>query len=96
MQEASTILIRPMLTEKSTKMTESCNQVSFEVADWANKHQVKSAVESHFGVRVLSVRTQMNHGKTKRRRQSVCKFSNWKKAIVHLADGHKIDFFAGE
>jgi large subunit ribosomal protein L23 len=93
---AQEILKRPIITERATMLTERFNQVAFEVHREANKHQIRDAVETVYGVRVEDVRTMVVPGKLKRRGASVGKRPNWKKAIVTLAEGDVIDFFATE
>lgn len=90
------ILRRPIITERATEATERANKVMFEVEKSANKNQIRDAVETVYGVKVDSVRTLIVHGKLKRRGTSVGKRPNWKKAIVTLAQGSVIDFFATE
>jgi large subunit ribosomal protein L23 len=69
--------------------------VLFRVHRIANKLQIREAVEKLFNVRVTKVRTQVVRGKTVRRGRFEGKRSNWKKAIVSLADGDSIEFFQG-
>lgn len=90
------ILLKPWLTEKATQATERDNKVTFKVYSGANKHQIRDAVKNRYKVDVKTVRTLTNPGKLKRRGQSVGKRPNWKKAIVTLANGQVIDFFAAE
>lgn len=90
------ILVRPIITERATTAQERLGQVTFEVKKAANKNQIKSAVETIYGVSVSAVRTMTMPGKLKRRGQSIGKRPNWKKAIVQLKEGDKIDFFAAE
>ncbi len=89
------VLKRPVVTEKSTALREDENQYAFEVALDANKIEIRRAVESTFGVRVLDVRTQIVRGKMKRFRRGFGKKPNWKKAVVTLREGDFIDFFEG-
>lgn len=89
------VLIRPVVTEKSTALREEENQYAFEVALGANKVEIRSAIESAFGVRVVGVRTQVVRGKMKRFKRGIGKKPNWKKAVVTLRDGDMIDFFEG-
>ncbi len=89
------VLKRPVVTEKSTALREEDNQYAFEVALDANKIEIRRAVESSFGVRVLDVRTQVVRGKMKRFRRGFGKKPNWKKAVVTLREGDVIDFFEG-
>ena len=94
--EAQEILLRPIITEKATGLSERFNQVAFKVHAEANKFQIRTAIESVYGVKVRKVRTLTNPGKLKRRGTSVGKRPNWKKALVTLASGETIDFFATE
>lgn len=89
------ILRRPIaLTEKSTQLREKSNQVVFEVVRTANKTQIKDAVESLFGVKVIGVNTMIYRGKDRRMGRGYAKLQNWKKAVVTLKEGDSIDFFA--
>ncbi len=87
------ILRRPLLTEKSTRMQDSLNQVVFEVDRGANKIQIQQAVEKRFNVKVEKVRTMHFMGKLKRQGRFEGRRSSWKKAVVVLAEGQKIEFF---
>ena len=93
---AENILIRPILTEKANILRES-NQYVFEVAKDANKIEIKKAIEAKFDVKVKKVRTIMVKGKRKamftRRGRFQGKRRDWKKAIVVLEPGYKIDIF---
>ena len=93
MAELQNILIRPVVTEKSTHLSEVENTYVFEVGARANKQEIKAAVESLFGVTVADVRTLNVRGKTKRFGRFFGKRSNWKKAYVKLADGDFLNFF---
>ena len=93
--EMQKVIIQPLLTEKGTSLQETLNQVQFKVDMRANKIQIRDAVEKLFEVKVLSVRTQIVRGKMKRRGRFEGKRSNWKKAIVSLAEGETIEFFQG-
>ena len=62
MKELSQVLIRPVITEKSTDLTTQANKYIFEVAVNANKHEIRQAVEKYFGVRVLDVHTMNMNG----------------------------------
>jgi large subunit ribosomal protein L23 len=88
------IIRRPLLTEKGTLMSEVVNKVLFEVTLRANKIEIRKAVEKIYNVKVTSVHTQVVRGKIKRVGRSVGRRPNWKKAIVTLAEGSAIDFFA--
>ncbi len=89
------IIIRPIITEKSTMLKEKYNQVAFEVAMNANKKEIKEAVEKLFNVKVVKVRTMIIRGKKRRLGFFEGKRPNWKKAIITLAPGSKIEFFEG-
>ncbi|MDD2605509.1 MAG: 50S ribosomal protein L23 [Desulfobacterales bacterium] len=89
------IIVRPVITEKTTVQKDERNQISFEVARRANRVEVKRAVEKIFNVRVAAVNTQHVRGKIKRRGRIVGKRKDWKKAIVTLMPGERIEFFEG-
>ena len=92
------ILIKPILTEKMTVQGEKLNRYGFIVDTRANKIQIKDAVESMYGVVVTDVNTLNYMGKTKSRMTKnglmVGRTNNFKKAIVTLKDGDKIDFYS--
>ena len=94
--ESADILQAPVLTEKASGTSEALNQVALRVHPKANKDQIRDAVQSHYGVVVSKVRTMLVAGKLKRRGRSVGRRPTWKKAIVTLAEGHNIDFYAAE
>ena len=94
MAELHDILIRPLINEKSAHLSANENVYAFEVGETANKHEIKSAVEQVFGVKVTDVRTARVRGKTRRRGRYLGKRSNWKKAYVRLAEGDSLSFFA--
>ena len=87
-------LLRPVITEKAMKSSEN-GQVTFRIPLTATKTEVKAAVEALFGVKVKFVNTVRTNGKTKRFRGEVGKRSDFKKAIVTLAEGQNIDFTTG-
>lgn len=91
---AQEIIIKPVITEKATMLKEEGNQVVFQVARDANKVQIRRAVEELFGVKVVSVRTEIAGGKWKRRGMSYGKRPNWKKAIVRLSPNSELDLLA--
>ena len=95
MRDPHQIIRRPLITEKTTTMTEKDNKVVFEVDGSANKIEVKRAVERMFEVKVLGVRTQWVHGKLKRLGRHQGRRPDWKKAIVTLQQGDKIELFQG-
>ncbi len=89
------IIKRPLNTEKTNIQKEVSNQVTFEVDRRANRIEIKKAIETAFKVKVVGVKTMQIKGKTKRRGRFVGKRRNWKKAIVTLMPGERIDFFEG-
>ena len=91
----SDVLKRPLITEKSTLLKGAANTVLFVVDSRANKNEVADAVEKSFKVKVVDVRTLNMPGKTKRRGRTVGLRPGWKKAIVTLKEGDKIEFFEG-
>jgi large subunit ribosomal protein L23 len=92
---AREILIRPLMTEKSMRQKDEQNTVSFRVRPDANKVEIRVAVESVFNVKVASVRTASFEGKLKRMGRHEGRRPAFKKAIVKLAPGHKIDLVEG-
>tara|TARA_B110001454_G_scaffold211177_1_gene226525 strand:- start:985 stop:1278 length:294 start_codon:yes stop_codon:yes gene_type:complete len=86
-----TLIQSPYVTEKSTSVGE-LNQVVFKVSISANKLEIKTAVEQLFDVKVDSVTTSTQKGKTKRNRFGTYKRSNFKKAFVSLKEGSEIQF----
>ncbi|MDA9762061.1 50S ribosomal protein L23 [Desulfobacterales bacterium] len=89
------IIIRPLITEKTSIQKEDHNQVTFEVDRRANRVEIRRAIENIFNVRVANVRTMQVKGKVKQRGRIVGKRRDWKKAIVNLMPGERIDFFEG-
>jgi len=88
------VILSPVITEKSTKLSEF-NQVVFRVALDAQKPAIAKAVETLFKVKVKAVNTQVVKGKTKTARGRAYKRSDYKKAIVTLVEGHQIDITTG-
>jgi large subunit ribosomal protein L23 len=91
---AHQIIIRPLITEKNTNLM-ALNKYSFEVGRGANKMQIKEAIESIFKVTVTGVHTMNVRGKLRRRGQRFGYTPDWKKAIVTLAEGDRIELFEG-
>ena len=91
--EAHQVILSPLVTEKGTHQFTRHNAYPFQVNLWANKDQIRHAVEELFGVRVTKVRTQMRQGKKRRYRFRVGKLPAWKKAIVTLHEEDRIEFF---
>jgi large subunit ribosomal protein L23 len=88
------IILRPLITEKAQIMT-GINKYAFEVDSRANKLQIKEAVEVAFNVNVREVNTMVMKGKRKRYGRALAKRPDWKKAVVTLAPGEKIELFEG-
>ncbi|MFA5479392.1 MAG: 50S ribosomal protein L23 [Candidatus Muiribacteriota bacterium] len=88
------IIRTPLISEKGVSMMED-NKYCFKVAPYANKHEIKDAVEKIFNVSVTKVNTVKYDGKLKRQGIHVGKRPQWKKAIVTLKEGNKIEVFEG-
>jgi large subunit ribosomal protein L23 len=86
---------RPLNTEKTTLQKETVNQVTFEVDQRANRIEIRRSVEEVFKVKVANVNTLHVKGKIKRRGRTLGKRKDWKKAIVTLMPGERIEFFDG-
>jgi large subunit ribosomal protein L23 len=109
MRSPETVIKRPLLTEKGSTLKETGGlaslegvdpeqiqpQIMFEVLRDANKIEIKHAVEKLWNVEVLKVRTSVVRGKEKRVGRHIGRRSNWKRALVTLAAGQKIEFFEG-
>lgn len=89
------VLIKPLLTEKSSIETESTNRYVFKVQRKSNKYQIREAVEKMFDVKVTNVKTAVLPGKVKRSGKGVKKTSSWKKAYVQIQEGQKLELFKG-
>jgi large subunit ribosomal protein L23 len=93
-QQMFDIILSPVITEKATNLSEH-NQVTFRVPLTATKREVKAAVEGLFNVEVTAVNTIRVMGKVKRLRGRVGRRSDYKKAVVTLAEGARIDITTG-
>lgn len=89
---AHQIILRPLITEKNTNRM-VLNKYSFEVDRHASKPQIKQAIEEIFGVTVTDVHTMNQRGKRRRRGNRFGYTADWKKAIVTLSEGDRIDLF---
>jgi large subunit ribosomal protein L23 len=89
------IIRGPVITEKTTLQKELHNQITFKVDKRANRVEIKKAVEQGFQTKVQQVRTIQVKGKVKQRGRIIGKRSDWKKAIVTLMPGQRIEFFEG-
>ncbi len=95
MRDPRDVIIRPVVTERSTIAMDEQNTVTFVVAKDANKIEIRRAVESLFDVKVRKVRTMNVRGKWRRVGRSLGKKPGYKKAIVKLAEGERIDVYEG-
>ena len=93
MKPARKVILKPLVTEKSTDLRVKEDKYAFEVDLKANKPEIKKAIEELFKVNVVGVHTMIVHGKVKRMGRFEGKRPNWKKAIVSFKKGEKIDFF---
>jgi large subunit ribosomal protein L23 len=89
------VLKRPIVTEKTGVQSDSENRYSFEVDVRANKLQVKEAVEKAFSVKVVAVNVINVRGKARRMGRVQGRTPNWKKAVVTLVTGQRIQLFEG-
>jgi large subunit ribosomal protein L23 len=89
------IIRGPVVTEKTTLQKELHNQLTFKVDKRANRVEIRDAVEKNFNTKVKHIRTIQVKGKVKQRGRILGKRKDWKKAIVTLMPGQRIDFFEG-
>jgi large subunit ribosomal protein L23 len=89
------IIKKVLITEKSTIVKDEWNQYVFSVDRRANKVEIGKAIEKLFKVRVIEVRTMNVLGKKKRLGKSVGEKPSWKKAVVKLAEGNRIEIYEG-
>ena len=87
------VIIKPLVTEKSTHQQATRNAYAFQVHPEANKHQIKQAVEQIYQVKVTDVRTMNRKGKPRRTRAGITHTSDWKRAIVVLDENSRIELF---
>ena len=87
------VIIKPLVTEKSTHQQATRNSYAFQVHPGANKQQIKHAVEKIYDVKVADVRTMNRKGKPRRAKFKMTKTSDWKRAIVVLAEDSRIELF---
>lgn len=92
------IIIKPIVTEKATAIAEKFNRAAFRVQPTANKIEIKNAIEQLYNVTVVDVNTSNYHGKSKSRFTKAGLVNGhtaiYKKAVVTLKEGDKIDFFS--
>ena len=89
------VVVRPLITEKTSAAYQDRSEYTFEVHPDASKPQIRQAIEELFGVKVTGVWTSNVRGKEKRMGQSMGRRPNWKKAIVKLKEGDSIEIFEG-
>jgi large subunit ribosomal protein L23 len=89
------VIIRPVISEKSYNLIESEGQYTFQVDRRANKNQIRRAVESAFDVKVQKVNTVNVRSKPKRQGLTRGRTATWKKAVVKLVEGDRIELFEG-
>jgi large subunit ribosomal protein L23 len=87
------VIIKPLVTEKSTHQQNTRNSYAFQVNTAANKHQIKDAIERQYNVKVVDVRTMNRKGKPRRSKFKMTTTSDWKKAIVELDENSRIELF---
>ncbi len=89
------VVLRPLLTEKGTRLKDEGNQYVFKVARTATKVEIKRAIEQLFKVTVLDVRTLRVRGKVKRLGRFQGRRADWKKAVATLKTGESIELYEG-
>jgi large subunit ribosomal protein L23 len=89
------MIVRPLITEKSSAAYQDRGEYTFEVHPKASKPQIRGAIEQLFAVRVVGVWTSNHRGKVKRLGKTAGRRPNWKKAVVKLAEGDSIPIFEG-
>lgn len=87
------VIIRPLVTEKTTHQQNTRNAYAFEVHPAANKQQIKQAVENLYEVKVVDVRTMNRKGKPRRTKFKMTTTSDWKRAVVVLDENSRIELF---
>ena len=95
MRDARDIIVKPVVTERSTELADDRGAYTFIVNKTANKIEIKHAVETLFDVKVATVRTANYRGKWRRVGQSYGKKAAYKKAVVTLVEGARIDVYEG-
>jgi large subunit ribosomal protein L23 len=95
MREPREVILRPVVTERSTTLQEDMRTYTFIVARAANKLEIRTAIQTLFNVKVESVRTANYQGKWRRMGKSLGRRPAYKKAMVRLAEGDTIDVYEG-
>ncbi len=91
--DKNAVIIKPLITEKSTHQQQTRNSYAFQVHGEANKHQIKEAIERTYSVKVVDVRTMNRKGKPRRAKFKMSTTSAWKKAVVVLDENSRIELF---
>jgi large subunit ribosomal protein L23 len=91
--ENTNVIIKPLVTEKTTRLQSKANEYAFQVHREASKDMIKRAVEALYNVIVVDVRTMNRKGKPRRTKKGETHASNWKRAIVKLHEDSKIEVF---
>ena len=87
------VIIKPLVTEKSTHQQQTRNAYAFQVHRDANKPEIKKAIEAIYNVKVVEVRTMNRKGKPRRTKYKVTHGSDWKRAVVVLDENSRIELF---
>ena len=87
------VIVKPVLTEKTSALGDSLNRYAFLVKLDSNKNQIKAAVEKMYDVKVVNVRTSVRPGKVKRAGKKVAKTTSSKYALIDIEQGQKIELF---
>jgi large subunit ribosomal protein L23 len=95
MRSPRQVIVRPVVTERSTTLGDELDAFTFIVAEDANKIEIKRAIEELFDVKVKSVNTMRYRGKLRRVGRSTGRRASFKKAIVKLVEGERIDVYEG-
>jgi len=93
MDRHTNVIIKPLITEKSTHQQTTLNAYAFQVASWANKPQIRDAVQRLYNVKVKDVRTMNRKGKPRRSRFKMTHTAGFKRAIVVLDENSRIELF---
>jgi len=91
--DKSNVIIKPLITEKSTHLQTTRNAYAFKVTAQATKPQIRHAVEKLYDVRVVDVRTMIRKGKPRRNRYGITHTGDWKRAVVVLDENSRIELF---
>ena len=91
--DTTNVIIKPLVTEKSTHQQQTRNAYAFKVHPNANKPEIKKAVEAIYNVKVVEVRTMTRKGKPRRTKFKMTHGSDWKRAVVVLDENSRIELF---